>query len=247
MVQRMIRVFIDESGNLGRGGKYFVLAATVFDTEKGTTRIRRLIHKEQQLISRERKRAYIEEIKSCTLTFSQRQRILTKMVAKADVDLFYIVIDKRKSDLLNCNKPKNLIYNYFAKLLTDAIFAKYNDDFDVVFDQRSTSVKSMNSLTDYITINAYTAFGHASRNVKAVQMDSKTSHNLQAADLIAGTVYQAYDRQNRHFLDIIQPRLVDSNEFPHTAFSGSLMVSYVKRASAIRATKTPPPANIILD
>lgn len=43
----MIRVFIDESGNLGRGGKYFVLAAAVFDTPQGAKRAARLIRKEQ--------------------------------------------------------------------------------------------------------------------------------------------------------------------------------------------------------
>ncbi len=219
----MIRVFIDESGNMGRGGEYFVLAATVFDTENGANRVKRLIRKEQQLIAKEKRLADIEEIKSCCIKFSQRQRILNKIISKADVDFFYLVVNKSQVALLRQGKPKNLVYNYFAKLLTDKIFAKYNDDYCVVFDQRTTSVKSMNSLTDYITINAYTLFNHVERNVEVKQMDSKTANLLQAADILAGTVYQAYTRQNRHFLDLISDRIVNADEFPRYKFAGSLI------------------------
>lgn len=219
----MIQVFIDESGNMGRGGRYFVLAAVVFDTEKGAHRNKRIIRKEQQLIAKEQKSASIEEIKSSRLSFPQRQRILNKMIAKADVDFFYLVVDKEHVELLKHGKPKNLVYNYLAKLLTDSIFAKYNDDFDVIFDQRTTAVKSMNSLTDYITINAYTLFDHIHHNISAKQMDSKTAYLLQAADVLAGTVYKAYTKQNRHFLDLISSRIVHSDEFPRSNFSGSLL------------------------
>lgn len=216
-------VYIDESGNMGRGGKYFVLAAAVFDTEKGVSRSKRLIRKEQKRIAEEKGLARIEEIKSFSLLFAQRQRILNKMVAKADIDLFYLVVDKAHVSLLQQGISKNLVYNYFAKLLTDQIFAKYNDDFHIIFDQRSTTVKSMNSLTDYVTINAYTQFNHVTKSVKVQQMDSKSSKNLQAADVIAGTVYRAYKDQNRHFLSIICPRVVRADEFPRGSFEGSLI------------------------
>lgn len=120
-------------------------------------------------------------------------------------------------------KPKNLVYNYFAKLLTDQIFSKYNDDFLVTFDQRSTAVKSMNSLVDYITINAYTSHQHVSRNIQVEQKDSKTYNNLQTADILAGTVAQAYCRKSHHFLNILKERVVKSDEFPRSTFDGSLI------------------------
>lgn len=186
--------------------------------------MKRIIRKEQQLIAKEKQLSRIEELKSCTLKFSQRQRILGKMIAKADVDFFYLVVDKEKVALLKQGKPKNLVYNYFARLLTDRIFAKYNDDYRVVFDQRTTSVKSMNSLTDYITISAYTVFNHVERNIEVVQMDSKTSNLLQAADILAGTVYQAYTKQNKHFLELIGDRIVNAEEFPRYRFAGRLSI-----------------------
>ncbi len=222
----MIQAYIDESGNMGCGGKYFVLAAVVFDTEKGAARIKRLIRKEQQLIAKERQCAYINEIKSFSLNFPQRQRILNKMTAKADIDIFCLVVDKPQVTLLRQQKPKNLVYNYFAKLLTDAIFKKYNGDFRVIFDQRATAVKSMNSLTDYITINAYTSFNLVQNQVEVLQRDSKTEYNLQAADLVAGTIYKAYNRQQTHFLHLIHERIINLSEFPGAQFEGSLIRCY---------------------
>lgn len=219
----MIRVFIDESGSLGYRGKYFILAAAAFNTREGVTRASRLIRNEQIRLASERSLPSIEEIKSRQLTFPQRQRILTKLVSKPDIGIFYLVIDKPKVDLLMSNKPRNLIYNYFAKLLTDQIFSRYDDDFLVTFDQRSTAVKSMNSLVDYITINAYTQHRHISHDVRVEQKDSKTYNNLQVADLLAGTVSQAYYCQSRHWLEIMKPNIVRADEFPWSTFEGSLL------------------------
>lgn len=219
----MITAYIDESGNLGRGGDYFVLAAIVYDNKKGENRIKRVIKNEQQLLARENHHSSLSEIKSWSLSFAQRQRILNKIVSRADNDIYYLAIHKKNVFLLNQGKPKNLVYNYFAKILTDMIFSKYNDDFTIIFDQRSTCVKSMNSLPDYITISAYTNHNHADKDVKVIQRDSKTVYNLQAADVIAGTVYHAYKDSRRHFLNIIKPRIIKQDEFPRTNFEGSLL------------------------
>ena len=219
----MITAYIDESGNLGRGGDYFVLAAVVFDNENGENRIKRIIRKEQQLIAKERQLHSIREIKASKLSFEQRQRIINKITSRADVDLYYLVVYKKNATLLNQGKPKNLVYNYFAKLLTDMIFAKYNDDFEIIFDQRSTCVESMNSLPDYITINAYTRHNHVDKEVTVIQRDSRTLENLQAADVISGTVYHAYTYAHPHFLSMIKPRVIKRDEFPRNNFKGSLL------------------------
>lgn len=88
----------------------------------------------------------ISELKFSQLDFEQRQRILTKIASKENVYFFYTVIRKQNTELFKTSSSKNLIYNYFARLLTDMIFSEYDDDFRVVFDQRSTRIKSMNSL-----------------------------------------------------------------------------------------------------
>lgn len=224
----MITAYIDESGNLGRGGKYFVLAAAVFDNKNGRIRLRRIVKKEQLILAKENEVEKIPEIKSSRLTFEQRQRIINKITKRADIDIYFLVADKDKVVLLREGKPKNLVYNYFAKLLTDMIFNKYNDDFRIIFDQRCTSVESMNSLPDYITIGAYTNHNHADKNVEVLQRDSRTLNNLQIADIIAGTVFQAYKYQNVHFLNMLAPRIIKGDEFPRSNFEGGLLKKLTK-------------------
>lgn len=224
----MITAYIDESGNLGKGGDYFVLGAAVFDNKNGMNRLDRMVRKEQMILAKENEIERIPEIKSSHLNFKQRQRIINKIIKRADVDIYFLVAYKKNVSLLREDKPKNLVYNYFAKLLTDMIFAKYNDDFKIIFDQRCTSVKSMNSLPDYITIGAYTKHNHTDKNVEVLQRDSRTLNNLQTADIIAGTVFQAYKYHNAHFLKMLAPRIVKCDEFPKANFKGSMLKNLTK-------------------
>jgi len=98
------------------------------------------------------------------------------------------------------------------------IFSRYYDHFRIIFDQRTTCVKSMNSLPDYITIGAYTNHACLDKKIEVLQRDSKSLYNLQAADLLAGTIYYAYRDRKRHFLDLISPKLANFEEFPREAF-----------------------------
>ena len=219
----MIRVYVDESGNMGRCGDFFVLAATVFKTEKAEARVRRLIKSEQRVDAVGQKILIPrKELKFSRMKFEQRQRVLTKVAREEGVDVFYFVAYKPKVGMLMAGKEKNLVYNYFSKLLMERVFKRYNDDFEIVFDQRATAVKSMNSLTEYIQISAYVDFPNLTGKVVSVnQADSRTNLLLQAADVVAGAAAQAYTIGNRHFLEILGRRIKVIDEFPRRGFVGS--------------------------
>ena len=214
----MIEAYIDESGNLGRKGEFFVIAAIVFDSEDGKKKIKRIIHREQAKVAWENHSDIISELKFSQLDFEQRQRILTKIASKENVYFFYIVIRKQNTELLKTSSSKNLIYNYFARLLTDMIFSAYDDDFRIVFDQRSTRIKSMNSLIDYIKISAMADHRHFNKRIEISQEDSKLFNNLQAADMISGAIYTSYTHNYSHFMNIIKPKIIKNIEFPKSAF-----------------------------
>ena len=226
----MIRVYVDESGNMGAEGEYFVLAAAVFKTEKAEARVRRLVRKEQRLNERGERMLFVRpELKFSKMKFEQRQRVLDKLAREKDVDVFYFVAYKPKVALLMAGKKKNLIYNYFSKLLMERIFRRYDDDFEIIFDQRATAVKSMNSLTEYIQISAYVDFPNLTGKVVTVeQADSRTNFLLQAADVVAGAGAQAYSLKNRHFLEILGRKIRAIDEFPRRGFRGSLRMSLGK-------------------
>lgn len=219
----MIRVYVDESGNMGAEGEYFVLAAVVFKTEKSEVRARRLIRKEQRLgAAGEKLRKVRREVKFSKMKFEQRQRVLNGIAREESVDVFYFVAYKPRCALLMAGKKKNLIYNYFSKLLMERVFRRYDDDFEIVFDQRATAVKSMNSLTEYIQISAYVDFPNLTgKRVTVNQADSRTNFLLQVADVVAGAAAQAYTLGNRHFLEILGRKIKAIDEFPKKGFRGS--------------------------
>ncbi len=221
----MIRVFIDESGNMGSEGEYFVLAAVVVRTQKAEARLKRIVRKEQTIDAKgERlKDGKKTELKFSRMKFPQRQRIIEKMGRESDLDVFYFVAFKPKVSLLNEGRGKNLVYNYFSKLLMERVFRRYKDDFEIIFDQRSTAVKSMNSLTDYIELSAYAEFPNLKgKKINVNQGDSRTNLLLQAADVVAGAGWQAYSLHNLHFLEILGTRTKMIDEFPKGKFVGSL-------------------------
>ena len=227
----MIKVFIDESGNMGTSGKYFVLAGLVVKTEKDEARIKRIIKKEQRLSAKGNKlETRKEELKFSRMKFEQRQRILNKLVKEEGISLYYFVAYKPMVKLLQEGKTKNLVYNYFSKLLMSKVFRRYKDDFEIVFDQRSTAVKSMNSLTDYIEISAYAEFPELiGKKISVGQADSRTNLSLQAADIVAGAGAQAYTLRNLHFLEILGGKIFGILEYPRRGFNGSLKFEIGKR------------------
>lgn len=172
----MITVFIDESGNLGRGGRYFVLAAVVFDDRNsGSKRIKRLVKRTALNVGLAQNGKPLKELKSGNLSFVNRQKFLQLMAKQPDHEIFYFVADKRHVSMLSQGKPKNLVYNYFSGLLAREIAKKYPlQDISILFDNRTTKVASMNSLSDYIRINLYTMKSFYG-NINVEQADSKSS------------------------------------------------------------------------
>ena len=220
----MIKVFVDESGNMGVSGKYFVLAAVVVKTKKAEDRLKRLVRKEQRLDGTGNLRTEImPELKFSKMKFTQRQRVIHEISQIPEVDVFYFVAYKPMIALIQKGNNKNLVYNYFSKLLMGKIFKRYKDDFLICFDQRTTAVKSMNSLTEYIQIAAFSEFPNLTgKSVIVNQADSRTSYLLQIADSIAGAAAQAYDRKKPHFLELLGVRIKVLDEFPKRGFVGSL-------------------------
>ena len=227
----MIKVFIDESGNMGSDGEYFVLAAIVVKTDKAEVRLKRLVRREQMRDAKGARleRAKKQELKFSKMKFPQRQRIIEKIAREPEVDVYYFVAFKPKVTLLTEGRGKNLVYNYFSKLLMERIFKRYSDDFEIIFDQRSTAVRSMRSLTDYIKISAYVEFPNlAGKKITVNQADSKTNLLLQAADVVAGAGWQAYSLHNLHFLEMLGAKIKMIDEFPKGGFVGSLKLSIGK-------------------
>ncbi|PID32031.1 hypothetical protein CR970_02680 [Candidatus Saccharibacteria bacterium] len=210
-------IYVDESGNLGKNGKYFVIAAIVTDDKKAFQRIKRIM-KKACLEFADEGAPPLDEIHSTLLSFTQRQDLMNKLSNRADHGIFLLVADKKHLTFELSDQNRNIGYNYLSGILVKRIIRKYDDDTCFTFDGRSTKVTSRDSLLDYLRIKANIEWGYK-HTLELKQADSRSVYCLQAADLLANVSYRAY-RDNRHnLLNIARPRIETIVEFPFAKFN----------------------------
>lgn len=207
-----MQIYIDESGNLGKKGRFFVISALMPEKPK---RIKNII--KRCCVRFGRANNILDEIKGYNLNFSQKQEILEKLNKKDDFHCSYIVADKNhiSSRLL---EDKNICYNYLASHLFKLILRGANEDVQVILDNHSIKVKSINSLQDYIKLEAYTKWGFGHKITFEYQ-DSKSHKNLQAIDLIVNVIYGHYTYNKQHLYSLIDTKFIHRIRFPHSKFN----------------------------
>lgn len=213
-----MNIFIDESGNLGTGDRYFVIAALV--PYSGTKRIKNLVrHSCVQFGSG----TPLQELKAYNLDFKQKQAFFNKLTSKRDFEIAYIVADKRHLDpKLLANQ--NICFNYLAGMLLKSLIKGKNENMEILFDNRSKKVASGNSLSEYVKIMAYTkwSFGY---EVKLGYCDSRSCYHLQAVDMIANAILVRYERKKVHFYRYVRPYIKSKICFPYQEFGRNKQVS----------------------
>lgn len=212
-----MRVYIDESGDLGTGninkkGRFFVLAALV--PIKNPKRLKNII--KRSCIKFALQGSILEEIHGTDLKFKQKQEICLKFNKEDDFYCSYIVADLKyiEQRLLNNN---NILYNYFFKLLFEKFIERTNEDIRVIIDERSTKVKGINSLPDYIKTEAWTNWNFT-QNIDFIRVDSKKVKLIQAVDVMANVIWQHYTYKKDHIYNIISQRFKDKICFPFDKF-----------------------------
>lgn len=204
--------YLDESGNLGRSGRFFVICALMPENPK---RIKNII---KGCIANFRKRNIIlDELKSPFLTFPLKQKILQKLAKKDDFHCSYVVGDKKHIDP-NLLKVNNVCFNYLASHLFKPILKGTNEDVQVIIDNRSVKVASKNSLKDYIKLEALTKWGF-NKKITFRYKDSRDVKNLQAVHLIANVVYGRYTYNTKHLYNLIDNKFIHRIKFPYAKFN----------------------------
>lgn len=207
-----MQLFIDESGNLGKKGRFFVIAGLIPQKPK---RIANII--KRCCVKFGKPDDALDELKGHCLSFPQKQKILERLNKKEDFRCSYIVADKKylSSKLL---EDKNVCYNYLASHLFKSILKGTDEDIQIILDNHSIKVASVNSLKDYIKIEAYTRWGFNNKMIFGY-MDSKMSKNLQAIDVISNVIYQRYTYNKTHLYNIIDNKFAHRIKFPYKKFN----------------------------
>ena len=203
-----IQIYIDESGNLGTGGgRFFVITALIPQNPK---RIKNII--KRVFVRFYSGQTAINEIKGFYLKWEQKQEILNLLKSKDDFTCSYIVADKKHltPEILN---DKNICYNYLANFLFKPLVKGATGDIQVILDNHTVKVASINSLQDYIKIEAYTKWGFKGK-MTFEHKNSKDYKNLQAVDVLSNIIWQRYSYDKEHLYNLIEKHFLHRIQFP---------------------------------
>lgn len=201
----MLKIYVDESGDLGTGGRYLAIGA--FCTEDGK-RVRNIIKKYCA-------KNGFEELKNFGMPFMDKQELARKFKKEEDHRIGYICVDKTKIASPHLRSDQNLLFNYAFSYLAQQLVTPEAQDIRFFVDNRNQKVGSKNSMAEYIRIKAYTDWGF-DYSIQVDYLDSKADRLIQAADFVSGNVYQRYNRNKLHVYSILNPDV--SIKFPNAQF-----------------------------
>jgi len=206
----MLKVFIDESGNLGYNDGYFIIVMLVVHNQE---RIKNIIKNFCAYNS-------LVECHATDLDFVKKQFLVNKLTKQQDYSVSYIIADKMMIKESRLFQNNNLLFNYlFSFLVKDVIKANTGDVY-FYLDNRTQKVASFNSLKEYITIKAYTEWGF-NKNLFLEYKRSEDCKTIQMADLIASCILRKYRWKKNDFYSRLN--INKSIRFPRVGFRENLL------------------------
>ncbi|MEA3449785.1 MAG: DUF3800 domain-containing protein [Patescibacteria group bacterium] len=200
-----MELYFDESGNLGKKDRYFVIAMLLPVNKK---RIKNFTRRFCAKLGH-------DEIKASRLDFVQKQNLIHKLSKIPDNKVSYIVADKLKIESQKLLGDTNLCFNYLFMHLVKNVVSNAKEDVNMLIDEHTIKVGSINSLKDYLRIKAYTEWGFE-KELNIFFTDSKNSKLVQTADLVANTVYARYNYDRKHLYNMLN--ISESIQFPYKKF-----------------------------
>jgi len=200
-----MEIYIDESGNLGKSQRYFVIAMIQLLNKKRVKNFLRQYNKKQNT----------PEAKGQVMSFEDRQLILNKLLNKDDFFISYIVLDKTKIFNKKLFEDKNILFNYLCSFLFRKTIKNCPENITLYFDNRTVKVKSGNSLKDYLKTKAWTEWNFQNE-LEVFYLDSKSNYCIQMVDIISNTIFRKYTNNQDHFYN--QLNISESIRFPQNNF-----------------------------
>lgn len=185
-------LYFDESGNLGVQDKYFVISCIATEQPKA------LYNKMNKIllhIKKNHKEAKWNgnEIKASSCKPWIKEKVIKGIVEK-DVEISYIVADKHWIEE-KLKEDKNCLYNYLLRILLDNFKNTFrNNKVNLILDNKTIKVESINSFKDYINVYLnYELKLNVDLTVAYMDSKDKEAYNIQAADYIANALFAYYE------------------------------------------------------
>lgn len=223
-MNNVVNLYIDESGNLGKDGRYFLICALEVDEKNRVSVSRRAGRvicrfKEKYSISKK------TEIKGSNLSVDKRLELLESILLKG-VKVRYIVLDLEKTTmLLKKSDDKNACYNYLVQLIVKNILEEKSNisKINLFMDNRSVKIGNRLSLKPYLYNKLVLEQLEYKNNVKKIEFninyfESESCYLIQWADIVSNSLFKKYNSNNNQFYEFIKPLIVFESKFPSRNF-----------------------------
>ena len=190
-------MYIDESGDLGKGSEYLILSALLVDNPKTLDRIIKNLRRHK--FRKELKKA--NEIKANKSSADLIIEMLKKLNEIKGAKVFYIILEKKKifSDFLK--KDKHKLYNYVAGKLARNI-ALNKVDVEIKIDRSKGKQLLQEDFNQYFLNNL-----KENSNLLKAEIEHSYSHawsGLQFADILAWACFQKFEHKDSTYTDLIK-------------------------------------------
>lgn len=190
-------IYIDESGDLGKGSKYFIIGAIIVDDyiklERSITKIRRKFKKEL---------GNFQEIKGNKTKNFIIKKLLTK-VNSLNSEIFIIVFDKKDKYKINYKNDFNVLYDIIASELAKEI--KITKSTLIIVDICKPKKKLVNNFNQRFLDKINNSKNH---QINIIHQNSINQKGLQVIDVIVWAVFQYMEHNNSEFIDLIENKKI---------------------------------------
>lgn len=206
----MIRIFLDESGDLGfseRSTKWFIITIAITSNHRRVEKCVKKIHKGLR-----KKYKKVNELHAYRADAITKKRMLRLLSQINDLYVNCIVLNKSRV-YIDLRKQKNYLYNYTANILLERLHSKNiikkNDEILIYIDQRDTNKFLKQNFEKYLSGNL---IKRGNNNFTIQIKPSHTEKCLQAVDFISWAIFRKYEQKDYEFYNIIKDK-IDGESF----------------------------------
>lgn len=188
-----VNIYVDESGDLGfcGGSKFFVFGCVIVKNIEDELDCKTQVRRSMKKIFKNYKD---DELKSTNLREENRKIVIEELL-KGQYDFAYLLLRKDQVSESLKNTPFG-VYNWLAANLLENIILHYGfrADVNVIIDRAFTGIRQY-EFNQTVISRRHDRFRHLSNlEVNIFPRNSKTECGIQIADVVAGCVFQHYEK-----------------------------------------------------
>jgi len=198
-------LYLDESGNLGFGkssGQYFVITLLATKENKRLKNYVRRKKKEYRIPKG-------QELKGLYCDEAMRYDFL-KGLAGVDLEIHSIVLDKFK--IKPHLRREHFLYNHATGLLLIPLLQALTGRVTLILDRRTTHIKAGFRIQDFLEYKLW-EMDRPDIDLEIHLLESLDSYGLQAADVVANTIYRYLHKKSRRAYKLIEGKIKGKRQF----------------------------------